>query len=274
MSVVIRLFLTASSLMILVDCVAAQSLWLDRSADRTVSLEFIKPRYDGSSNETFFSASWTLSTRIAISDLTTVNVEMPFAHFNVDEPVAGFDGSSTIGNIYVGAEIHGRESGLFGEFGVRLPTVDGEEIAAFITGALSDFVDREEAFVNDAFPLLAAINYHQHDPSGLVVRIRTGLSTWVAVGDRADTEIFLVYGGQAGYSSSGLSVLAGVTGRLWLTQEANDTSEAFFHQVAVMAGPRFGRFLPALQLRIPVDEQLNELIDFVWGLSLTVDVTP
>jgi hypothetical protein len=247
----------------------AQPLWLDRSSDRVMSLEFVKPNFDDPDAEVAFStAVWFLSARVAATNAVTVVGEAPFSNFSPD---AG-RGSSTIGNIYLGAEFHNRDAGVFAELGVRLPSVDDQELFAILLGGNTELVDRLEAFVDEALPVVVALNYWRSDAPGLVVRTRGGAAMWFPTGRRHDGEFFLLYGGQAGYSSDAFSVLAGITGRWLLTEDTEGIAEATFHHIGLAAGPRLGRVNPAFHMRIPMDEAVSDLFDFVWGVSVSVDI--
>jgi hypothetical protein len=245
----------------------AQPLWVDRSADRALSLEFLKPNYEGETDETFFSATWFLSARVAANDIVTVVGQAPFNRIAVEDQ----DGSSTLGNIYFGAEFHNRNARVFAELGVYVPIADDQEMATAF-GALGNFVDRAEAFVTEAMPIALGINYYHRDSSGFVSRVRVAPTFWVATGEREESDVFLLYSGQVGYSSDVLCILAGVSGRWFVTSEDADISEATFHQMGLMVGGVWGIARPAVHLRAPLDEDLSNLVDLVWGLSVTVDV--
>ena len=64
----------------------------------------------------------------------------------------------------------------------------------------------------------------------------------------------------------------GITGRWYLTAPSGGAGENTFHQIGITAGPRVGRFNPAFHIRVPMDEDLSDFIDYVWGVSVNVDV--
>jgi hypothetical protein len=263
--------LLLTAVLVLATCASAvaQPLWVDRSHSPSVSLEFLKPTFDsdfvGDDDPTFFSAVWVLSGRTRVNDVWTFVGSVPYSNIDVE----GVE-SNSIGNIYIGTEVHHPDADIFAELGVRLPTAQEDEFGALITGQITDLVDRYEAFVGDALPVTIAFNYRHQAPAGFISRVRAGMSLWAPVGERDDEEAFLVYGGQIGYATANVRVLAGVTGRWILTEDTDGIAEATIHQLGLTAGPRFGRFHPALHFRIPLDEDLLDTVDFVWGLSVTL----
>jgi hypothetical protein len=260
------LLLTGVIVLALCTSAVAQPLWVDRTDSPSVSLEFLRPNLDGDADLAALSAVWTLSGRTRVNDVWSFVGAVPYSHFDIENAQA----STSIGNIYVGAEAHHPDADIFAEIGLRLPTAQEDEAGALAAGQLTDLVDRMEAFVSDAVPVTLAFNYRRQDEAGFISRVRAGMSLWAPVGDRDDEEAFLVYGGQVGYSPASVRVLAGVTGRWILTEDTDGIAEATFHQLGVTGGPSFGRFHPALHLRMPLDEDLLDVVDFVWGLSVTV----
>lgn len=259
---------TAALALVTVETASAQPLWVDRSAPSSVALEFLKTNYSGSADPTFFTAVWFMSGRFAVNDVFTIDAQVPFSHFAVD----GGEGSGTIGNPYIGAEFHNDEAGIFAEVGVYFPAADDGEYDALFNGAYTEFIDRVDAFTTDAVPIVAAINLARHEESGLVYRVRVSPVVWFATGERQDNEQFFVYSGQFGFSSDELSVLAGLSGRWYVSAEDADFSEASFHQIGFMVGRPFGPVRPALTMRVPMDEDLSDAVDFVWGINVSVDI--
>ena len=194
----------------------AQSIWLDRSHDKTVSLEILKPNFEGEDNTTFTTSALFLSGRFPAKNKITAVLEIPFAHLGFDSEFGDNASENTFGNPYFGIEIHGANSPVFGEIGIRPPiSPDDDEDnggAAFV-GLLTEFVDRAEAFVSNAVPISGAINYFHKNARGFVLRLRGRPSLWINTGDGGESETFLLYSAKAGYESPKISLAAGFTGR-------------------------------------------------------------
>ena len=251
----------------------AQPMWLDRSHDKTFSLEILKPDFEGDDNTTFTTSALFLSGRFEATNNTYVVGEIPFSHFGTESDFSNDESENAIGNPYLGIEIHSENYPVFGEIGLRLPLApkdDGED-AAFM-GCLTDFVDRAEAFIIDAFPISGAVNYFYKDPAGLVLRFRGGSAIWIATGDRDETELFLLYNAQAGYESQGFSFVTGFSGRWLLTEEDLDFGERTFHQLGLAANVTFEKVQPGISFRVPLDEDMTDILDFVFGLTFGINL--
>jgi hypothetical protein len=131
-------------------------------------------------------------------------------------------------------------------------------------------VDRLEAFLPKTLPFSGMVNFHQVGPSGLAIRLRGGLSFWVFTDKEAfddDTELFASYSAQIGYESRQGSVMAGFTGRANLTTEDANFSERSVHQFGATASVGMG---PGVQFRLPLDEDLKDVLDAVFGIQLGI----
>lgn len=246
--------------------VIGQSLWLTRSQRSTVALEILKPSYASNVETTFFTATWFISGRVFVSETIALTGELPINHIGISE----IDESETdLGNVYLGVEIHNQSATVVTEIGMRLPSADD---TAFL-GAFTDFVDRADAFATDVFPFIWAVTVQKKGNTGALVRFRPGLTTWIAKGDREDAEIFVTYSLQGGYEAEEFGILAGIGGR-WLTTSDNATfGESSYHQLGVAIDFGAGRARPGLTVRVPLDEDLRDVLDIAYGLTVSIDVS-
>jgi hypothetical protein len=259
----LALFLTAT----LVHSVQSQPIWIVPEKHHRILLEWLKPDFEGGET-TFGTGTWFLSALIVASDAVTLVAEVPYTHFAAKE--FPDDAESDIGNVYLGLEFHGNETPVTGEIGVRLPTAGDEGVV----GVLTDFVDRMDAFVTDAVPVCAFINFRHRAPDGFVARIRGGLNLWIPREDRDDTETFVLYGGQIGYAGEQIDLLAGVTGRWFATSEGADFGEASYHQFALAVDLPLGVFQPGVSFRVPLDKDLGDIVNWVLGLTVAANLGP
>ncbi|MGH7453200.1 MAG: hypothetical protein ACRENG_17755 [bacterium] len=260
----------------------AQSLWLDRSHDKTIALEVIKPDFKNNNLGTFTSSrsglALFLSLRWPLSERLHFVGELPFAYgnyefksslININEHESG----SAIGNPYLGLEIKGANTPIFAEFGVRLPITPEDNVGTGLN-IYSD-VDRIEAFFPKTLPFSGMVNFHHVGSSGLAIRLRGGASFWVFTDMEAfneDTELFASYSAQVGYEFRQVSVMAGFTGRANLTAEDADFSQRSVHQFGAAASLGAGKVRPGVQLRLPLDDDLKDILDAMFGVQLGIEL--
>lgn len=248
----------------------AQSIWLDRSHDKTAAVEFYIPNF---TDEGISTSTWIgfLSVRMPLSDQLRFAGEMPFAHSSFESSLF-FPGESqnTIGNPYLGLEIGRQGSPFFAEIGARAPLASEGNSGAALAGIITDF-DRFEAFMPNTVPITGMLNYYHKDPSGFALRLRGGPSLLLYTdGDSDNTsDWFLGYSAQAGYETQRASVMAGVTGRANMSGDG-DFGERSLHQFGANASMGFGRIRPGLHFRFPLDDDLKESLDFVFGANLAI----
>lgn len=239
---------------------AAQSIWLEPHDDAAIQLEILKPdaeRFD----LTFASSAFFLSLRLTAGPVQTIVVEVPVAY--AEEETFG-ESDATLGNPYIGAEFKLSDSESFAELGVRFPLTD-HGLAAEV-GAVSDLVDRLEAFLDDVVSIHAGFN-HRQAYSGLSVRIR-GAPVLDIPTEEGNPDLFLLYSAQVWYTLDTINLGGGVGGRIVVTERDVNFGERTVHQLALAGSVQLGRFRPGVQLRLPLDDDLRTLVDQVVSFSL------
>ena len=249
---------------------AAQSVWIDQHLDQGLALEALKPSFSEGGDVTFLTSVLYLSGRLRLSERVRVVAELPVSHFGADDEF-GDEGGTSLGNPYVGVEIAEAGASTFFEVGLRVPLAS-EEGGGLETGFLADY-DRVEAFVPDWVSILLVPNYVYDSLSGFSVRLRLGPSLLVATdkdefSDRV--ELFGLYGAQLWYQAGQVRVGAGFTGRLIVTEEGLNFEERSVHHVGVALIGDLGTVRSGLHLKVPVDEELGDILDYVVGVSLSV----
>lgn len=257
----------------------AQSIWVDRSHNKTIGLEILKPNLAGDfyDNTTFPTSAMFFSLRLPISNRLNVVGEFPMAHAGVDHGSVffEFDESETgIGNPYVGLEILNKNSAFLTEIGVRAPLTPESNLGTTV-GLFADFIDRSEAFWPDVLSVIAAQNYHHRAPSGFTMRLRGGPSFWIDTGDEdtdEEVELFLLYSAQAGYELHNVSLMGGFSGRMIVTESDLNIGERTLHQFGASASVDLGRVRPSVQFRLPLDEDFGDFLDSIFGVSLAIEL--
>lgn len=265
-----KVLMTASLLSVLLAAVPLQqahgeALWVVPESNR-VLLEYLKPSFESGVDATFATSTWFLSGNVAVSDPITLTAELPYTMFGT----TGGDSEIAVGNLYVGTQLQG-DAPVIVELGFRLPTASKFDEAS-LSGTFTDWVDRMEAFIEDIVPLTAAVSYYERKDNGFIARVRGGLNFWMPVGDNEDAEVFVVYGGQVGMSASQVNLLAGLTGRWWISNEGGaNAAQATMHQIALSADMPLGFVQPGVSLRLPMDDELNEIIDLTFGIHFAAN---
>jgi len=283
----LRALLCAVLLLILTPAAFPQSIWLDRSVDKALWLEIQKPDFTdeylggGFFSEplqtTFATASLFLSARWRVSGPLVLQAELPFINAGVKDQMyidpfgdtVQVDGGSEnqFGNPLVGLEVGLPGSPLSGEFAVRFPIVDDEHEFSSSLGLFADY-DRLEVFLPDIMTFTARANYRYRGPTGLLLQFRAGPAFMVVTEGGGDPELFADYSAQAGYQGNRVTVLAGLTGRALITESDLSFNERTIHQLGLSASYAFGNFIPGLLFRVPMDDDLGDILDFVFGINV------
>ncbi len=244
-----------------------QDIWLRPEATSYLSVEFLKPDFDQESFTSFVTGVIYLSAKYVISERVAVVGEVPFSRVGFDD---GFGDSETlVANPYVGVELRNPSGPSFLEVGLRLPVASDDKFSATQVGFYTD-ADRFEAFLADVATVAIRVNYVHTGPSGLLARLRIGPSFWVDTGETlADNEVFVDYSAQLGYEGGAMRWLGGLTGR-WFATGEGDFGNRSFHQFGAALAVKLGQVEPGVQVRVPLDEDLSDIIDFVVGFNLTV----
>lgn len=279
--VVVSVIISAASLPV-TSTLFAQFIWLDQMGDKALAIEILKPTFAGNDDVTFLSSAIFISGRFALREDLRLVAELPFAHARVDvvvldfinpQPIKESESETIIGNPYIGLELRKAGSPVFGELGVRIPITPDDKSIASAIGRFADF-DRMEAFAPDVFTVLGRINFQSTSASHVRIRVRGGPTLLFNSEGflEDDTELLLDYSAQVGYVTQKVSVMGGLTGRLFATQTEGDFGERSVHQLGASATLISGQVQPGIHLRIPIDDDLDDILDFVFGLNLSVQL--
>lgn len=244
--------------------VHAQSLWTQRSDGPSIRLEFLSPQFQSSYPGSTYSARIvTLGGRVPIGDVIAVMVEVPFMWETVRNPFLD-ESENGVGNLYLGLEIGGSDSWIFGEIGAR-PIMRQEMDFSGMGGYIGDY-DRFEAYFREVVAYQVMINATSTNRSGFAYRVRVGPTIFAP--ESGEQTTFIDYGGKAGYDNGSVSIIAGVTGRA-TTKEG--TGKKAFHHAGLDAGYRFRGIRPAFFIRVPLDHEFEIVAPRTIGANLTVE---
>ena len=246
----------------------AQSLWLERGENGTVAFEIMKPNLDDPDNSTLLTSAVYLSVIYPVSNSIVLSGEIPFGFWNSDSISPYFDErerESTIGNIYLGLEIHKDEEPLYSDIGFRLPlTPNSDESGgnAGRAGRYADWVERKEAFIADYIPVIVGINYRQVIIKGLYIRVRVAPSVLISTHGEGQ-ELGFLFTTQLGYKTEMFNFITGFssggTGGLYYSDSPGS-------QLGFATNLNFGRVSPVFFFKIPLEE--NYMLEWTLGFSL------
>lgn len=262
--------------------VAAQSIWSDGQSGNELVLEFYKPQFKSEEGWEFSGLSVFLTYPLPVSERWAIVVELPYAHgrygYSYSDPYWGDysyrDLDDVLGNPYIGLHSRGEKSRFQFELGARIPVVGEEEFPADWAGLFADF-DRCEAFLQKAVTVQGAVNLRAESQDGFLSRVRFGPYLWIWTdrprffyGTGGDTELLLHYSAQLGYRERRLALLAGVSGVSILTEDQLLYDDNSVHQLGFQAAFTVDNITPGFHLRIPLDDELDDVYRLVWGFSL------
>ncbi len=248
----------------------AQPVWLGLGDKTFIAVEALKPNFEGDVDLSFASAGYFISGRFSVGETITFVGELPIAHGSIDNQF--FNESETaIGNPYLGLEFRRPGANTFIEFGGRLPVAPDDKFLASFVGLSAD-LDRLEGFVPDLLTITGKINFVKENESNVRFRLRGGPTAWIPTGDGDETEFLFDYGAIVGFEGSQIIIVGGVTGRMIVSESDLDFGERTFHQLTISAMIDLGAFIPGVQIRFPLDDELQGAIDNVIGINLAFEI--
>ncbi len=250
----------------------AQSFYLNPLYPSLITLQALKPNFDGPDNTTFTTAAYFLNYKIRLNAAIDIIGDFSLAHF-ADNGSLGFSSSQTsVGNPFLGLRVHGRNSHLSGEFGLRVPVVSSSKFAAAAVGLVSDF-DRFETFLAHWLPVSANLHYTNRFSRGVSVLAKAG-GTFLINTDKDPfedgSEFYLQYAFGLRQRSRRVMAMIAFSGRLHVTESNLDFGQRTFHQLGFSADLLFKRISPGVEVRLPLDRDLTTILDFVAGVRITV----
>jgi hypothetical protein len=247
---------------------SAQSLWTDQSSDRAISVEFLKPEFEGDDDTDFLTSTIVLSGRMPISPTIAGEAELPFTRYGIDNDVIDRS-ESAVGNPYLGVRIRSRS--VVYRVGIRLPIAPEDKATALTAGRLTDY-DRFEAFLSNVLAVNASATGQARLSDQATLQFGGGPVLLVSTEDTGgdDAEVYAQYFLLGEFDARTVLVKAGFTGRALLTESDLDFGERSIHQFGLGASLNTGMVRPGLLVRIPLDKDLREDVDYVVGLNVTV----
>jgi hypothetical protein len=194
---------------------------------------------------------------------------LPFVNAKVD---GASSGALLIGNPFLGVA-SSTASSFIGEFGVRLPVASVSTLErgfAQFVGVIGDFMDLE-AYGEDLLTIRGTAGYRFRSPNHFGLRAAVRPSFVVPVGSNSgDSELFLDYGLQGGYETERASFGIVFNGRALVTESGGNIGDRTVHELGLGGSMTFGRFRPGAILRLPLDSDLSQALNYSVGVRLEV----
>jgi hypothetical protein len=243
--------------------------------DPGVSLEISKVSFDEDPHLSFGTMQLTLAARFRLAENMFFLFELPYVHTGRDVVYVPYYGihsesSSTLGNPYLGVETSRPDGGPVFKFGMRVPLTSQTEYTAWSYGVAAAR-DRWEAFG----PKLTIIQVG----GGLQIsrtnqyRLRLLLLPTLMVPNSGDPELFLDMNTEFWITSRHVRAGIGLYDRYFVTESEHSFDARNELQTGLSFNAAIGTFHPGIHFRIPLDQNVKNVIDFTYGLNLTVDLS-
>jgi hypothetical protein len=249
--------------------VQAQSMWVNQQQKGGLALEYLRPAFDGDDDFSLLTGVYVISVRAPMSGRMSLVGELPVVHVSFNNSFLGDFSDDALGNPYIGVAMGSADSGTLVEIGAHLPLA-GEGDGGVSFGYFGDF-DRFEMYIPEAASLGLLLNHKRVSGSGTFSRLRVGPRAHIPTGSGDnDIEASLAYGFAGGFGNRDGTLTLGITGRWLMTNDGGTLGENTIHQATLDFSHRLGPIRAGLQLRVPVDSDLDDVIKHVLGLNVTI----
>ena len=275
----LRLYLSLIVIIFFSSKAMAQPMWLTPQDGTVISFEFLKvDKYK--TNPTNLSSVMQFSGRIKVSSQFHLLIEIPFSHFKPDSTNQFYYNRVSqymFGNPFIGLEYHNIGDLWLCQLGFRPPLAFSNKDDVDDYARLANY-NKAEAFTHDVFSIYAKTGIKYSSLSNISYLFLCGPAVvvpTVKVEEDDQSEIYIDLLAQMYLSTPTVRFKAGISGRFWISaaHEADGLDERSIHIFGFSADFGSGRFRPGLQLRFPLDDNLEKLnLKYVWGLHLMVRV--
>jgi len=260
------------------NCIA-QPMWLTPQDGTVVSFEFLKiDKYKV--NPTNLSSVTQFSGRIKLNSQFYLMLEIPFAHYKPDSSNLFYYNRVSqymFGNPYIGLEYSNNKDLWYCQFGFRPPFAYSNKNDVDDYARLANY-NKAEAFTHDVLSIYGKTGIKFTNNSNISYNFLCGPAVIIPTvkEDEDDgSEIYLDVLAQMTLTTPTVRFKAGISGRYWVSaaHEADGLDERSIHIFGFSADFGSGRFRPGIQLRFPLDDDLEDLnLKYVFGMHLMVQL--
>lgn len=259
--------------------VFAQSIWSMGETPSEISAQYMRPTFEDGLLSTLSGFTVILSGRGAISETKTILIRIPYFE-GTWTPGSSFGvplGPTThtaVGNIFVGMESAREEKKWSLLYGLYLPTLSEKKMYAALVATITD-VDQSESAIPNTFTPVFRINYRSKQGLGLGVIARFGVSGMINTKSTSSNsenfEAYLNYAVQPIFNSEHLHVIAGVSGKLIMTEPGN-LEDKVLHQFGISVEFPIKNFRIGAFGRLPLNDNLSLFLKNTYGFTGAVTI--
>lgn len=258
-------YLMLLTTLVLTGSASATNSWLNPKYKPGIQLELNIPSFNSDYGSSERSArSVMISAYVAVSQNTRLVLEVPWQRVRINNGYNLDFTESGLGNIYFGAVWSRPGSSEIIEIGARAPIVDEDGFATAY--AIYTVPDRLEAHVEEATSGRVGFGYRYESAEHLTVKFVGGPTVLHLKG--SDTELFVDLRFESWVDRAKFFAGGAIVTRFLLTDE-DDFADRLTSQLMFAAGQKFGAFQPGLNLIVPLDDAISEIVDVVYGVNIS-----
>jgi len=191
---------------------------------------------------------------------------------NVPLVYASFDGTSStmLGNPEVGIALRTEDGEALGSVSLILPLAQelSDDDFATAVGIMADNLHFDR-YASDVFSVNGMLTPGTTLESGATVGFKVGASVWIPKGDDGgDMELLARYGAFFSYPGPSVHFAAELNGLGIVSEDDLSFSERTLHELALSVGWASGSTRPEIFVRIPLDEDIREVVTANVGVRL------
>ncbi len=263
-----RLIGIVALLLVLTKTSGAQSVWMaDDEVKSAVGFEVMIPSIDEIFGSEFPTSVFELYGIIELNANISAKLSLPVSHYSTSNSFAGDISETAIGNPYLGVVIREASENLDVELGIRLPFAPDDN-TGLVTGLLVENYDFG-VYLPETLSFSTSLKYHNENESGLIVKGGGGPDI-VKPSNGGDVELLLNYYGQALYGMNKLGVGVGFTGLLIVSEADLSFGDRTVHNFGITGSYNVNSSVIGAFISVPLDDDLNDTLNFVMGLNLTL----
>lgn len=234
-----------------------------------VSLSLLIPDFDRETGMEISGFVIIARSELNFKEKSYYIFEIPVGHATRPTGFMSNETKMAFGNPYAGLKVGKDKSPFTVEVGMRIPLVSNKRNLAAELGWITD-IEHLDAFIPDYFTFKTMFNLRLEATGNLTGEISLGPKVLVYTGDSDcpnETETIIDYGLRGHYQSEKFDVGVGLTGLICLTEDEFMGEDRTINFLKFESGYNTGNTRPGIEIRLPVDETFDEVLDMILGLN-------